>query len=259
MRKVNSEYTLGKESKMSKLNRSFGVAFSGVLCAAGLCLAQNQSTTTIVQPPEEKTTIVQPPEKTTVVQPPSNTTIVNEPEPEKPHTMAKEDSLEAVATQDTVGGIAPSEIKTLQRRRQAKNFSAAGFGPAGFGNVDEDGPSYDIYLGRFWEVNSRAAIKALGEMASDFNENHFGSFNLGANFYAMPTDFSPYVGAGAGLAYGSQTGDNGFGFDVGASIGALLFRTATAQMNLEGNAKMLMTELNDEAPTVYSARLGVLF
>jgi hypothetical protein len=168
---------------------------------------------------------------------------------------------QAVYTPDTVGAIKPSETRTLQRRHEAKTFTGAGLGPAGFGNVDETKPAYDVYLGQFWEVNPHAAIKAVGEVASDLNKAHIADLTLGANFYALPTEFSPYIGGGMGLAYDWTHGGNAFGFNVGASLGALLFRTASAQMNLEGNAQMVMDQLSNsnDRPTIYSARLGVMF
>jgi hypothetical protein len=89
-----------------------------------------------------------------------------------------------------------------------------------------------------------------------------GSVKMGANLYASPTDFSPYIGGGLGLGYGAIPGDRDFGFNVGAQIGAMLFRTSNAQMNLEGSAEMMLSQLdngNDGTPSVYAARLGVLF
>jgi hypothetical protein len=164
-------------------------------------------------------------------------------------------------TASEVGAIPPGETKTMLRRKESKKFSAAGFGPAGFGNIDEKLPAYDIYVGRLWEVNPHAAIKALGEVASDFDRATMANFQLGANLYALPNDISPYIGGGLGLGYGMVPGDRAFGFNLGASVGALLFRTSNAQMNLEGSAQMMLSELeeDDGAPSVYSARLGVLF
>ncbi len=162
-------------------------------------------------------------------------------------------------TSTTVGAIPPEETRVLQQRREAKRFTTAGFGPAGFNNVDEKDQAYDLYAGKFWEVNRSAAIKGLAEVASDFNHTSIVDLNLGANLYALPTDFSPYVGGAMGLTYGSVPGDRAFGLNIGASLGALLFRTSNAQMNLEGNAQMMLTELNHEKPSIYSARLGVLF
>ncbi len=157
-----------------------------------------------------------------------------------------------------VGAIPPEQTKILQNRRESKKFTGAGFGPAGFGNVDEKMPAYDIYAGRFWEVNKFAAIKALGEVASDFDKATLANVTLGGNLYAAPTDFAPYVGGGLGLGYGAVPGDRNFGFNVGASIGALLFRTSSTQMNLEGSAEMMLSQA-DSPPSVYTARLGVLF
>lgn len=164
-------------------------------------------------------------------------------------------------TARTVGAIPAEQTKILQNRRESKRFTTAGFGPAGFGNIDERTPAYDIYAGRMWEVNKHAAIKALGEVASDFDNATLANVTLGANLYAAPTDFSPYIGGGMGLGYGTVPGDQEFGFNVGAQIGALLFRTSNAQMNLEGSAQMMLSELEDGNgnPSVYAARLGVLF
>lgn len=164
---------------------------------------------------------------------------------------------------DTVGDIEPSDVKRLERRKHAKRFGMAGFGPANFsgGAMDDkdDRMSYDIYLGRAWEVNSRAAIKSTAELVTDFNNNHIADLSLGANLYALPTDFSPYVTGDLGLGVGRSSPDNAFGFTAGAGIGALLFRTSNAQLNVEGGAEMMLSELDDDFPTVYSATLGVLF
>jgi hypothetical protein len=163
-------------------------------------------------------------------------------------------------TSREVGRISPEDTKVLQTRREAKRFSTAGFGPAGFGNIDERTPAYDLYVGRMWEVNKFAAIKALGEVASDFDKATLGNVSVGANLYAAPTDFSPYIGGGLGLGYGAIPDERNFGFNVGAQLGALLFRTSNAQMNLEGSATMMVSDFGDhESPSVYAARLGVLF
>lgn len=164
---------------------------------------------------------------------------------------------------DTVGDIEPSDTKRLQRRREAKRFGMAGFGPAGFGSTvmddRDDRMSYDIYLGRAWEVSPRAAIKSIAEVTTDFDDNHIADLSLGANFYALPTDFSPYLGGDLGLGVGRADNENAFGFTAGAALGALLFRTANAQMNIEGGAEVMLSELADEFPTVYSATVGVMF
>ncbi|MDB5105474.1 MAG: hypothetical protein JWP91_3163 [Fibrobacteres bacterium] len=199
--------------------------------------------------PAAKDTVKMVPEGSVVVPTPSGTAVIDDQAYTPPDTASE------------VGAIPPSQVKVLQNRRESKQFTGAGFGPAGFGNIDEKMPAYDVYAGHFWEVNKHAAIKALGEVASDFDRATLANLQLGANLYAMPTDISPYVGAGLGLGYGTVPGDRSFGFNVGASIGALLFRTSNAQMNLEGSAQTMLSELGEDKsmPTVYAARLGVLF
>jgi hypothetical protein len=178
------------------------------------------------------------------------------------HRTAAGTADTALANPDSageVGSIPAAETLSLQRRKKSKPFSAAGFGPAGFQNVDNHSPAYNLYLGRLWEVNRFAAIKALGEVATDFDRATLADMTLGANLYASPQDFSPYVGAGLGFGYGAEPGNRDFGFNLGAQIGALLFRTSSTQMNLEGSAAMILSDVRDGAPTLYAARLGVLF
>ena len=246
--------------------------FSAALAASVLCLghAAGQSQTNITvqgdgtnsgAPGTVRTPVV-PPDTIKHVYPPAGTGATSS----QPvvgvggsSTVIKDSTLTPPDTSREVGRIAPEDTKVLQNRREAKTFSTAGFGPAGFGNIDERTPAYDVYVGRLWEVNKFAAIKALGEVASDFDRATLGNISMGANLYASPRDFSPYIGGGLGLGYGFIPGDRNFGFNVGAQIGALLFRTSSAQMNLEGSAEMMVTQLGNSDPSIYAARLGVLF
>lgn len=249
---------------------SIKTLLSAATTAALLCMghAAGQSQTNITVQgdgtssgaPGTVKTPVTPPDTVKHVMPPAGTGAVSsQPVVGGSSTVIKDSTYTPPDTAREVGSIPPDETKILQTRREAKKFSTAGFGPAGFGNIDEHTPAYDLYVGRLWEVNKFAAIKALGEVASDFDKATLGNVSMGANFYASPTDFSPYVGGGLGLGYGTVPGDRNFGFDVGAQIGALLFRTSNAQMNLEGSAQMMLSSLGNGDPSIYSARLGVLF
>ncbi|MDB5047502.1 MAG: hypothetical protein JWO30_573 [Fibrobacteres bacterium] len=232
-------------------NRMRHFAFLSVIAA---CLAQpraqNQTNVTVEgdQADKAKDTVKVVPEGYKVVPDGNGGTVAVPDQAYTPPDTASE-----------VGAIPKDQTKVLQNRKEAKRFTGAGFGPAGFGNIDERMPAYDVYVGRFWEVNRFAAIKALGEVASDFNNATLSSLQLGANMYASPTAFSPYIGGDLGLGYGMVPGDRNFGFNVGASVGALLFRTSNAQMNLEGAAQMMLSQLDDKNTSLYTARLGVLF
>jgi hypothetical protein len=238
---------------------------SSAALAAALCLGQTfgQSQTNITVQGEGKTSTAPVVQDTVKRVAPGTVTTPHDHVVGGSATAVVEDpSYAPPDTAREVGAIPAEQTKVLQNRREAKRFSTAGFGPAGFGNIDERTPAYDLYVGRLWEVNKFAAIKALGEVTSDFDKATMGSVKMGANLYASPTDFSPYIGGGLGLGYGAIPGDRDFGFNVGAQIGAMLFRTSNAQMNLEGSAEMMLSQLdngNDGTPSVYAARLGVLF
>ena len=246
-------------------HRSMKTLVPAALSAAVLCLGQaaGQSQTNITVQGEGTTSSVPatPPDTVKHVVPPTGTvTPDNHAVGGSGSMVIKEETATPADTSREVGRIAPEDTKTLQNRREAKRFSTAGFGPAGFGGIDERTPAYDLYVGRMWEVNKFAAIKALGEVASDFDKATLGNVTVGANLYASPTDFSPYIGGGLGLGYGAIPDERNFGFNLGAQVGALLFRTSNAQMNLEGSAQLMVSDFGDhEAPSVYAARLGVLF
>lgn len=178
----------------------------------------------------------------------------------KGDTATSADAIVQDQAVDTVGDIEPSDVDKLARRKNAKKFTMAGFGPARFvGVTDGDRLSYNVYMGRAWEVNSRAAIKANVELTSDFEDNHLADLSLGANFFALPTDYSPYVSGAFGLGTVRSFSDQEFGFTARGSIGALLFRTSTTQLNIEGAAKILLSKVDAEFPATYMLTLGVLF
>jgi len=242
-------------------NRLAGYVYGiAILAGAGMAAAQSQTNVTVYgeggtsAAPRTDTVLTQ---DTVIEQTRTESSVI------EGRTALEADAAVQDQAVDTVGDIEPSDTKRLQRRKEAKRFSMAGFGPAGFGNTvmddDDDRMSYDIYLGRAWEVNPRAAIKSVAELTTDFDDNHLADLSLGANFYALPTDFSPYLGGDLGLGVGRADNENAFGFTAGAGIGALLFRTSNAQLNVEGGAEVMLSELEDEFPTVYSATIGVLF
>lgn len=245
-------------------NLRVGIVYAmAILGGAALATAQSQTNVTVYG--EGGTSGAAPVQDTVLTR---DTVITGETTVEGTTTIKEETKVEAdVAIQDqgvdTVGDIEPSDVNRLERRKAAKRFGMAGFGPAGFGNTvmndADDRMAYDLYLGRAWEVNPRAAIKSMAELTTDFDDNHVADLSLGANFYALPTDFSPYVSGDLGLGVGRGQGDNAFGFTAGAGLGALLFRTSNAQLNVEGGAEVMLSELEDEFPTVYSATIGVLF
>ncbi len=235
---------------------------------AGICIlatvsmgkpwAQTQTNVSVYGKSEPDTVITPVTPKTTRLRPPPTVVVPASGVVTSGDTLISKGAYTPPDTASTVGAIPPDQINVLQRRREAKRFGTFGFGPANFNNVETKDQAYDAYVGTIWEVNRNAAVKALGEVASDFHRSTIADLNLGANLYALPTDISPYIGADLGLSFGSVPGDRAFGMNAGASIGVLLFRTSSVQMNLEGNAQMMFFDLNHDRPYIYSARLGVL-
>ena len=162
---------------------------------------------------------------------------------------------------DSIGGQTPSQRTDLQRRRVAYNFMTVGFGPATMKNMGVDNElCYNFFAGRLWEVNPYAAIKANFEVTSEFKQAVMGQLELGANFYLLNADVAPYLGGNLGFGVGHNTaGETPYGFDLGGAVGIVLFRTSTVQMSVEGKANVIFDTHNNSYPTIYSARLGVMF
>ncbi len=171
-----------------------------------------------------------------------------------------DDTGQTNKTPPRIGEIKEEEVDKIQTRRRAKRFGTAGLGPAALNNTGADDLSYDFYAGGVWEVNPYAAIKTIGEAVTDFNNSTIVSGRLGANFYPLNTDISPYIGGDLGLGYVFAEEDEGIGFSVGGSVGALLFRTSSTQMNVEANATAVLSEIQeDNFPYKIAGRIGILF
>ncbi|MFP4415663.1 MAG: hypothetical protein ACLFSB_00175 [Chitinispirillaceae bacterium] len=176
--------------------------------------------------------------------------------------LSAQDTDTTAAEQDTAQQQADTtrriiEDATLEKTR-AVRLTVAGFGPAGFANVGESNLSYDFFGGLLWEVNPQAAIKAIGDITTDFSNVTMITANVGANFYPIVENISPVFGAMFGFGYAFGTSHE-FGFDVGVSGGVILFRTATTQMTVEGHGIFLLSEMEDGFPTKFGGRLGIIF
>ncbi len=147
----------------------------------------------------------------------------------------------------------------LKDRRESKRFGMGGFGPATLNRIDSNPLSYDFYGGYIWEVSPMAAVKGLADVTTDFSKAALMSANLGANFYPVAADVSPFIGADLGLGVIASEGDADFGFVAGASIGAQLFRLSTTQMNLEALTKFHFDGDGESTPYKVGGRIGVLF
>lgn len=147
----------------------------------------------------------------------------------------------------------------LRSRRKSKRFAMGGFGPAALNGIDSNPLSYDFYGGYMWEVSPMAAVKGLADVTTDFNKAALVSANLGANFYPVAADVSPFIGADLGLGVIAGEGNVDFGFVAGAAIGAQLFRLSTTQLNVEALTKFHFDGDGESTPYKIGGRIGVLF
>ncbi len=149
----------------------------------------------------------------------------------------------------------------MPQQRPTQRFGAAGAGAAGLSNLGtEDELAYNAYAGGVWEVNPFAQLFATGEATGTLEEKVLLSAGVGANFFPINANISPYIGGNAGVAYGIGPTDDGVGFDLGASAGLLLFRLADTQVNIEAKTQWTLTEIEgDDFPFRYIGRVGILF
>lgn len=172
-------------------------------------------------------------------------------------STAQEEVREPTQT-PRVGEISPYEQERVRTRVNTLDLTSVSFGPGWASDINNDDLFYVVHLGRNWEVNTNAEIRLNfdGAFASK-NEGNWLSGTIGAGWIPSVEDISPVVGAefGYGYAHADALSDPS-GFVVGAFAGVRFFRTATAQMSLEG---YFQTILEDESPMLSGIRIGILF
>jgi hypothetical protein len=158
-----------------------------------------------------------------------------------------------------VGEIDASQKDKFKTRYEAKNSTVFGFGP-GFGtNLNTTGMLYALTFGYEWEVGANAAV--LAQLGGVFGSSAaYTDLNIGAKYYFLDTDISPFVkgGLGFGAAKGSDLDSAaGFGGIVGA--GMTLFRTSSVHLDVSANYSTLFATNQKGAPGVGSLQLQISF
>ncbi len=157
-----------------------------------------------------------------------------------------------------VGEITAEDQERVRTRVNTLDMTSISFGPAWASDVNNDDLFYSIHLGRNWEVSTNAEIRLNldGALASK-NEGNWLAATVGAGYMFSVEDISPVAGAEFGYGYAHADGlKDPSGFVLGGYLGVRFFRSATAQMSLEG---FFQTILHDENAMLSGLRLGVLF
>lgn len=161
-----------------------------------------------------------------------------------------------------VGNIKKSEQDKYTNRFKSRDFKNISFGGATFVNGANTNVGYYFRYGTFWDVDSRMAIKLQFDMDISSKEPSafFGMGSLGLNYYFSDTKFSPYIGADFGYATSIQVGvDDKAGFAIGASIGMMMFRTASTQIGVEARYQTVTNKNEKGLPGALSLSLGIFY
>jgi hypothetical protein len=181
---------------------------------------------------------------------------------EEPFAEEPQGEEEPFAEEDQNGmGDQVGQTPTYERPEVIYGMAAAG--PGGVSNLGDDNDaewSLNAYAGGLWEINPFTALKAFGEATANFDRQVMLNANIGANFYPINAAISPYIGGDVGVGYAQSQLDDGFGVDLGATAGILLFRLGETQVNLEGHTHVLLNDIDgEEFPFRYGGRIGILF
>lgn len=160
---------------------------------------------------------------------------------------------------ERVGNISAKQEKRISTRTEVLGLWSFAFGPAAASKMNNNSLNYAFTLGRHWEVNENAEIRAnLHTTLPSSGFANYTSFGIGGSWLFTTYDISPIAGAELGYGYASiPRGPDKSGFSVGAHAGLRLFRTAKAQMGIEGYAKTLL--INGEKPADYGMMLSLLY
>lgn len=172
-------------------------------------------------------------------------------------SMAQEEQRSPTQT-PRVGEITPEDQERVRTRVNTLDLTSVAFGPAWASDINNDDLFYVLHIGRNWEVSTNAEIRLNfdGAFASK-NEGNWLSGTIGAGWLASVEDISPVLGAEFGYGYAHADGlTDPSGFVFGGFAGVRFFRTATAQMSLEG---YFQTILKNENPVLSGIRIGILF
>lgn len=158
-----------------------------------------------------------------------------------------------------VGEIYQEDQSRVVSRVETLALWSFNFGPGGGSNVGNSNMFYNVSVGRHWEVNPNAEIRAIGDVnMASANKGSVTSLTMGGSWLTSTSDISPLIGADFG--YGIATGegrDTMSGFALGAHAGVRLFRTAKTQMSVEANMRTILVK--DDKPVFYGLQLGILF
>lgn len=175
-----------------------------------------------------------------------------------PSHAQEEEYYEPAPRSPRVGEIYPADQERVRTRVETLNLTSLAFGPSWGGDVNNSSMFYYFHAGYSWEphVNAEIRLNLDGAIAGE-DEGLWISTSIGGAWLISTANFSPLIGAEAGFGYAHiDDAEDPAGFLLGGFAGIRFFRTATAQLSLEG---FVQTILDEEKPVLGGVRLSVLF
>ena len=149
-----------------------------------------------------------------------------------------------------VGNLEGQDLQQMERRFEARKYQNFSFGPATLINMNSDGIAYQFSYGRLWEMHPHFGAVLRTDWTMDFDDYvGFWNFALGGRFFFFTSDISPYLQADLGLGVA-----NDFGFQLGAAVGMVFFRTSSVNLVIEPNIQWLIADNN---PIAMGLKLGI--
>jgi hypothetical protein len=168
---------------------------------------------------------------------------------------------------------APTANRTAARGVDAMPATSApqgdqwmvGFGPFLSRSLSSDVAMYNGMIGHKWNLNTRAAIKAQGEMTFSSGRDRAQVYNVaaGGNYYLPGNDDTALYFTGD-MGYGvakDAEGNTGEGFSLGTGAGVEFFRTTQTTLDLLLRYSVIFDNTKPGAgnPTILGARMAVNF
>mgnify|MGYP001592481794 CR=1 FL=1 len=138
-----------------------------------------------------------------------------------------------------------------------------GFGPAFLSGLNIGGTGVGIEGARLWPVTS-AEIR----LALDFSikgSAYMAGAGIGANYFVLKDDISPYIGGEFGFGLAKADGDVGItgetngGFTFAFGVGVQFFRRSSVHLDLGLKGRFLLRSATHGTPQVYVLHAGIVF
>lgn len=176
------------------------------------------------------------------------------------------DKLTRAVIQDTPPQAEQYEEGQVRRgteRSDTRKLNYFAFGPGTTGNLNTSGMGYHFSGGYGWD-----AVDFLIRLKTDLTIKKGAIFldgGIGAQYFPMAGDFSPFVGGEFGFGVARLNGGNLFtddtigGFVLGLNAGVQILRTSDINLEISARYAVMLKSNSIGKPHTFGARVGIYF